>query len=575
MTKTLLVLLSVALLLAFAVPAAAQEEDDDGVTTEITLGGRGADADGNPNLVSEYEPNEGGAEVGVTVTADRPWGHLFLDALYLDETDQDGRLIWDWHRRVRSDTTWTKLPHRLLHDRLGNLAAATNHGRIVEHTDLDPDSIYGIRYSRLEHRTEFQPTDRLVLSFEARNQEREGQRQLLTASHCASCHVIAQDRPIDERNTDVGGVAEYRFDRATFRASYTYRELEQDPTFLTLLFDDALQPELQIPIFDNRLSWDSAQGPQPVDALPDIEKQTLRLDFAAPQWGGVQLHASGVWSETENQFTGLSSEYQGIVASLGKALKGGWNLRWRGHAYTIDNDPVFVDIVEPASIAGPHRGRTYRDVYGFDPDFLRLSSLDRDVIDSRLDASYKLGGRQAGRLRLTWELEVVDRQFFEVAPEEMETTTNVLGVGWRGRPARRLKLEARLRHGEVDNPFTNVDGVFSINTSERVTSPFAPNADQYFDFQDGRIGDASGSPESFDELTLGLTHTGADRLFTARYRWWDGDNDEGDLADWSRTVQAATFSYWVTPAPDWEWFVAYARHESELSNPASVALFDG
>lgn len=576
MTRTHVGALSLLLLLlATGLPLAAQDGDE-GVTATVEIGGRAADAQDSPNLVSEYETDEGGVEIGIDWTADRAWGFLELEALYRDEDDQTGLLRWDWHRRIRSETTWNELPHRLLHDPLTNLAAATNHGRIVEHTDLDPDSIYGIRYSRLEHRTELQPSDRLQLALLVNNQEREGTRQIRTASHCSSCHVFGQDRPIDERNTDLGLEARYAWEKVVLRASYTWRELEQNPTFLTLLFDDALQPELQTPIFDNRLQWDSAQGPQPIDALPDVDKQVARIDLGVPSWGGVTFNASGVISETENRFTGLSSDYRALIASLARDLAGGWSLRWRGRAYEIDNDETFVDIAEPVAIAGPHLGRTYREVYGFDPDFVRLSALDRDVLESRFDATYELGGRRAGRLILSWDFDRTDRRFFAVTDDgETETTRNVLGVAWRGRPARRVQLKAGLRHGEIDHPFANPNGVFSTNTSVAVASPFAPQADQYADFQSARIGDATALPASFDELTLRASRSSAKSLLSASLRYWDGENDDGDLTDWAKTVQSGVLSYWAQPAPEWDWFVAYARHETEIESPASIPLFDG
>lgn len=50
-----------------------------------------------------------------------------------------------------------------------------------------------------------------------------------------------------------------------------------------------------------------------------------------------------------------------------------------------------VDAVERLAIAGPQADRNYRQIYGFDPDYLRRSSLDRQVFDSRLDLSRRLG----------------------------------------------------------------------------------------------------------------------------------------------------------------------------------------
>jgi len=561
-----------------AAPMWAQEDGPESTAEETTvgieIGGWASDTDGSLDVVSEYEPDEGGPQVGVDLEAVRDWGFLLLDGIWRNEDDQKLDLRFDVGRMVRSKTSYVKLPHRLLHDPLTNLATATNHGRIVQHTDLDPGSEYGIRYSSIAHRTELQMpgAERLTWALDVRNQEREGVLQHLTVSHCDTCHVISQDRPLDQRNTDVGLEGRYNWNNASLRVSYTFRELTQDPAILTLLFDDALQPELRVPIFDNRLQWDSAQGPQPIAGAPDIDKQIARIDLQLPK--GVS--AGGVWSVTENRFTDLASEFTGVTVAAGHAFPNRVSLRWRGRAYTLDNDEVFVDIAEPVSIAGPHAGLTFQDVYGFDPDFLRLSALDRDVVESRFDVGWRPGGRKAGRFKLLWQLEQVDRDNFAVTDDgKTDTLTNILGISWRGRPGKGWKLDTRYRHGEADHPFANPDGVFSANTGPRVSSPFAPGGEQYFEFQEERIGDASASPESWDELRVSVTRTLANSLVTGSWSWWDGDNTSGDLTHWSKTYQSATISLWSTPAPKWEWFAAFAVHDSELEAPASIPLFDG
>lgn len=567
------IILTIALLAVLMAPTWVAAQDDGGTTAEIEIGGWAADTSGAPDVVSEYEPDEGGPQLGLDLEADTDWGFLLFEGEVRNEDDQKALLDFDVGRMVRSHTAYVKMPHRLLHDDLSNLAAVTDHGRILRHTDLDPDTEYRIRYSDLDHRTEIQlpGAERFTFALNVRNQERQGVRQHLTVSHCDSCHVYGQDRPVDQRDTGVGVEGRYNWNRAALRVSYQVRELTQDPSFITLTFDDALQPELLLPLFDNRLQFDSAEGPQRVDLTPDIDKQVAKIDLTFPK-----VAANGVWSVTENQFTGLESDFTGVTVSAGHRFENANHLRWRGRAYSIDNDDVFVDIVEPEGIAGPHAGITYREAYGFDPDFLRLSSLNRDVLESRLDYTWRLGSREAGRLKFLWEIEQVDREHFAVTEDgDTETLTNVLGVSWRGRPARGWKLEARVRHGEVDNPFTNVDGVFSVNQSERVTSPFAPDADQYFDFQDARIGEGVGSPESWDELRAGFSRTGANSMVTAYYNYWDGENDGGDLTDWSRDYQSATVTWYSTPAPDWEWFATYAYHDSTLEAPASIPLFDG
>ena len=479
-------------------------------------------------------------------------------------------------RSVRSRTSYSALLHRLGRDPLTNLEAATNHGRFVWHTDRDPDRLYEIDYGVLSHRTELQfpAAPALTVGLGYRRQEREGYKQALTVSHCDSCHVTSQSRPIDETTEDASLDAAWAFPGGQVTASFLHRELREGVQSISLLFDDALQPELRIPIFDNRLSFDSAQGPVEVHQRPDITKDVGKIEVSLAEVAGFAVDLGGVWSSTENEVTGLVADYDGYRVTASRQLKENWQLRWRGRTYSIDNEDVFVDIAEPVSIAGPQVGRTYREAYGFDPDFLRRSALNRTVLESKTDLRYRVG-KKAGTFKFTWNLESIDRDNYEVAPGETRTTENVLGVSWWGRPRKGMRLRASLRHGDVDHPFAVVDGGFSTLVSPRVSSPFAPQAVQYFQFQDARVAETTNAPESWDELKLNFSQVFEGKTVSLSYRYWDGENQDGDFTDWSRTHQSATASMWGMPAPRWQWNLAYTWQDTELGFPIFIPIFDG
>ena len=196
----------------------------------------------------------------------------------------------------------------------------------------------------------------------------------------------------------------------------------------------------------------------------------------------------------------------GYLFTAAKRLSDDWSFRWRGRGYTIDNDDVFVDAVERLGVAGPQAGRTYREIYGFDPDYLRQSALSRDVVESNLDFTRRLG-KKSGRLRLFWNYESIDRDTFEVAPGETDTTTNLLGAAWWARPAKGWKTQVRLQHGETDNPFTNVNGAFSTLTSPAVPNPFHPDAAQYYTMRAAKVMDTTALAGSWDEIKVRGSYT--------------------------------------------------------------------
>lgn len=560
-----------------AAPPAAMAGDADTTEGHVEIGGRIADVTDSPNLAGEYLTADDGLVLDLSVATHQDWGSLFVDLRGVDPDEAEGSLDFDVKRMVRSHTSYASFLHRLGHRDLEHLEATSTNGKVVFHTDLDPGFEYDYTYEELFHRTELQLPNlpALTLAVELREQQRSGHTQAFTTSHCDTCHVKSQKHRIDEKTTDgtveavVGGAW------GRLRAAFTSRELTHGNPSVSVEFDNAVHPELQAPVFDNRLQYDDDVGPVPADLWPDVDKETSRLDLTLTDVAGFAVNAGGVWSETENRYTGLKSDYTGYVVNAARRLGDEWRIRWRGRAYSIDNDDVFVDTVERVSQAGPHAGQTYEDVYGANYDWWRLSALDRDVFESKLDASWRLGGA-AGTLRFLWDFETVDRDSYEVLPGETETTTNIFGATWRSRPAKGAKLEAAFRHAEVDNPYMLVDGACSTLESPRYDNPWNPDTPQYDDFHKARIAETTASPGSWDELRLmGSLSLGTSATVSATYRWWEGDNDDGDLTDWTRTNQNATLTFWSAPAASWDWYVAYSWLDSELDAPACIAIFDG
>lgn len=577
-SKLLGLVVAAVILVLPAVPALAQQAQSD-TTTEgsVEVGGWDASVDGSPDVVTEYESTDGGPDVAVDVESRGEKGSITFEAEVRDDNEFDLGLDFDVQRMIRSHTTYTGLPHRLIHDDIDNLAAVTDHGRIVQETDLDPNAVYGIDYKLLEHRTELQLPGAAGWTFGVgyRNQKREGDRQSLAVSHCDTCHVYSQSRPVDETTEDASLDLQYAWSGGTVTGSYEHRTLQEGTPFITLLYDDALHPELRLPLFDNRVQFDRDNGPQPIDQVPDVTKDRVKLQASFADVHGFLINVGGVWSETTNDTADISSEYLGSVLNVVRRFQNRWNLAWKLRTYSLETDDVYVDITEPVSIAGPQVGKTYRQVYGFDPDFLRRSSTNRDVIESRLTASRRFG-RKAGTVKLSWDFENVDREYLAVAQDgSTDTTENVFGISWWGRPRKGVRLEASARHGEVDNPFLAIDSQYSTLRSTTVASPFDPNAAQYYQFQAARIGDGTALPESWTELRLRGSYTFGTNNLSGSYRWWDGDNNSGDLTDWSRTNQAAMATLWMAPAPEWSWYLTAAWNDTELDLAASIPLFDG
>ncbi len=546
------------------------------VESQAEIGLYGTDITDSPDMAAEYYDHEDGPTANVTVASHQKWGSLYFLGAFQSSDTNAGELTFDLKRILRTQNFYETFIHRLGHDPMHNLESTSTNGKVVWHTDLDPDQEYDLDYSVLDSRTELQlPSLRPVtFGFTYRDQRRDGHRQAFTTSHCDNCHIYSQKHALDEKTTDATIDAKVSWRGGFAKASLTTRELRHGTPSVPITFDDALHPELQAPVFDNRLQFDSDVGQVPADLWPDSDKDRTRVQLVFTNVLGMTVNANGVWSQTENRFTGLKSDYSGYVLSAARGWKSGWRFRWNGRIYTIDNDDIFVDVNDRPSIAGPHAGQTYEDVYGIDYDFVRTSTLDRDVFESRADVSKRLG-RKGGTLRFQWNYDTIDRENYEVMPGEHSTTTNLLGASYRVRPLKGWNLEANLKYADVENAFTLINGACSTLVSARYTNPWNPETPQYDEFHQARIADTSASASSWARADLRLGYTTGTTTIFGKYIYYDGDNTDGDLADWSKTTNTALLTVWSAPTEHFNWYATYTYLDSDLGLPACIPIFDG
>lgn len=575
--KALKTIVLATLLIASPFAAAADDsENDNSFEGSIELGGMMTDLDGSPDMAAEYSTLEEGVVGKVKMTSYQDWGAFDLKFKYMAEDQFAGDLDFDIKRMVRSHNTYTKFPHRLGHEPMAFLESTSTNGKVVRHTDMSPDQDYVMDYSVFFDRTEFQfPGFRpLTLAVEFREQRRNGHTQAFTTNHCDNCHVKSQSHRRDQKTADGTLEASIGWKRGSVRARFTDRSLREAHTSVNGTFDKNLHPEAQTPVFDNRMQYDSDVGLVPVDLKPEIDKNTTRLDFRYATDNGFAITANGVWSETENRGSGNQAEYSGYVVTAAKRFGNHLRLRWRGKVYQTETDNVFIDTIERITPAGPQAGTTYYDTYGDNFDHTRYSVLNRDGLESKLEGSYRFG-RKLGTLRGYWNFKEIDRDFFEVAPGERKTTSNVLGLSYRVRPAKGLRFDAELKAGEISDAFMIVDGTCSTLVSDRYANPWSPETPQYYDQHQTRIGDGTASASSWNEVAASVGWNFGQSSLTGRVGYWDGDNRDGDLTDWSKERTTANITFWSPGGENWSWYAAWAYQDMTLGSHVCVPVFDG
>lgn len=574
--KQLKIFVLAALLSALPLAVTAQEDESTNDTTgSIEIGAMWTDVDGSPDKAAEFRTTEAGPVGKVKLSTFQDWGSLDFGVKYLATDENRGYLNFDIGRTVRSHNSYNKFPHRLGHDPMVYLESTSTNGKAVVKDDLNPNQDYGVNYSVFQDRTEFQfaGLKALTLAVEYRDQKRSGHTQAFTTSHCDSCHITSTSHQRDQSTTDATLEALVGFKNMSFRGRFTSRELNEKYNTVDATFDKNLHPELQLPVFDNRMQYDSDVGVVPADLKPDIDKDIARLDFRWASDNGLAITANGVWAETTNQSSGNTADYSGYVANVTKRFKNRLRLRWQGKIYQTDTKSVYIEPIQRVTPAGPQAGTTYYDVYQelFNQD--RNSALNRDGLGSKLDASFRLG--RHGTLRGMWNYSYVDREYYEVLPGEKKTTTNLLGVSYRVRPMKGLRLDASLKYADVNNAFMLIDGACSTLVSEPWPNPWNPETPQYQDFQGERIAETTASASSWMKAELGAAWLTGKTTISGKYVYWDGDNSDGDLTDWSKNRTSFTVTAWTPGSADWDWYVGYAYQDMSLDVPLCIPVFDG
>ena len=573
-TKAIAALLALPLLLA--VTAARGQEAKSESSATVGVGAYHAEESGNPERVHEYSPDGSGPELLLRLEETAPASHFLLSAHTLGGTTQEMTLDFDVSRMLRSHTTYTKFLHRLPHNPLSYMDAVAP-PKVLQGTDLSPHDAYKVTYSLLESGLTFQHPDipRLTLGLLFRDQHRDGNHQSLTLGHCSGCHVYGQTRPVDEHAYDVGFQASLDLTKAVVTLRHEERSLTHGVDSVYLRYPRGIHPVLRTDIFSNRFQYDYRNGILPSDLQPEMDKRTTRLDLAAPDLKGFSLDLGGAWSNTENRRTGISYDYEGYRFATARRFgdQKRWSFRWRTAYYTLDSSDYFVDTAEPAAAAGPQMGRTYRDVYGLNPDYWRRSSLDRQVAESALSVGYRIGKR-TGSLEAEWLYRSEDRDYFTVLADSTETTTNRYRLTYRAKPWKGGQVRAIYERLEANHTYGNPNGTCTTATAPGNPSPLA--ATQYYVWRNARISDPSASPEKSDQWKVFATQNfGTRASLTASSRWTSQENREGDGTDWSRDLVSADLTFWHAPTPKVEWFATAALQRVKLDFPTCITLMDG
>ncbi len=556
-----------------ALPLGAEE-----MRGTVEVAGRSSSTDGNTNLAAEYRDTDSGTELRAAIEGAFEELYLALAADLRSDSDQRVSLTVDASRLVRSHTTYTRLPHRLPHDPLDNLRGSISDVKVIWSTDLEPTAQYGIRFDELTNRNEFQLASLpwLTVTTDLREQWRQGHRQSLALSHCSTCHLQSQGREVNEHTREAGLAARAIFGGWSATARVARRDLRERAPDPTRTYELVEHPAQRTPLFRDRMQYDARNGALAYDVVPTTSKDVARVELANGNLGGFAVALAGVKTRLTNTATDNQVEYRGASLLLARRIGSKGNLAVRARTYSIGSTDYFVDTTEPAAAAGPYAGKTYRERYGLDPDFLRRSAIDRSVQEATARYTHRL--RPGSTVTAQYDVRAIDRDTYQVAVGETTTLEQRLRLATTLRPAKGLTLRASASYADIRHPFAIVDGACNLEPLQTTptSSPLVPGSVQYWQIHAGRVADLSASPSSWAELKLSGTYQlGSSSMAALSLRYWDGANSDQDLNQWSRTLMAATASWNWAPAETSEIHVAASYGTRELEQHLCIPLMDG
>lgn len=399
-----------AFLLPFATPAGAQSVTAPVPPTPpqapstpspfqgaVTFGGAVNDNSGALDQASEYDVFRDGAlpRLGALLWGDAGKLRLGLSAQY-GGNQRDQAYVGDlnYARWLKVHASYTRMPHRLNHDPLTYVDAASGIGGtfVVGHTDTDPTAHYGTTRGVFQGRVEIAPPIIPALRFfvSHRQDNVDGNRQRLTTSHCATCHVVSYSRGVNEDTREISAGARLLLKRVNLDYSYMNRRFTEDQADLLHTYETGVHPATLADVFLNRLQYEARAGALPFDLTPSSRKGTHLVRGRVTLPGDSSLTGTFTRSDVENSDTSVGYTFTGGTGRLVIPIGSDVVFRTSYRRYEINADNVAVDVVELVSPAGPTAGLTYAQAYPTfgNPDFVRQSSLSRTPTDVGLDLTW-------------------------------------------------------------------------------------------------------------------------------------------------------------------------------------------
>ena len=592
-------------------------------TIEVRPGFHAVGVTNSKNRVGEYDTLDEGLNpnLGIKGTFMSGKGNFInFGGSYWENDDNSANVDLDIQRIIENNFEYSRFYHRLTHDQLkgfnGVQRYQTHDGHThkhiwVTHDDIDAGQDYYLRHSVIENKTKIRipSLPHIVFRFDYRNEQRQGQKQVMALSKCSSCHVVAMGRRIDEETVDYNPGIRATFGNArstllTLDYSFLYRTYDQKGRTPGNWYDEVVHPNgLHVPvgynpytnpsvsdpghIFDDRVQYQDDK--LPFNRIPDSDRTSH--SFKADLWSNpiaTEAYGGFTYTNVENQETSNAWDTKVFTGRITNLSIPNLSISARYRWLDIDNDDQYVDTNEPilpswtAQLGkpSPMPGMTYRDYYDYNPDFNRQSAMNRTVHQANFDARYRVGRHLTLRAGYEWkETDRSDWPEHAYSPDEeytkLKTTDNTFKIGATGR-YRRANATIRYTHRHSTDEIVNyrAAGETLFKESTLFRKPFHPRwmGEQYPERQARRVVDLSGIAEDSDEIFARVAyHIHPKMTAYGFFKWTDRDNDYG----WSYTAYMPSVALDIAINECLSFTLSYAYYWQKYNTDVWLPIFDG
>ena len=451
----------------------------------------------------------------------------------------------------------------------------------------------------------------------SRIETREGMEQAIGMSKCASCHVSAVGKNIDERTEEYTFGATGKFGLLTVDYEYLTRDFEEQAGNAVRWYQNAAGDAMYGPFFgskDDTLKLAKAsQILYEHDELefgktPDSEKDSHMLKARLDLPNNTSFTASYVKADIESKKTDepgtftiddkkLDSEYEGFNGKLA-TIFGPVRLSVRGGMYTIDGPEYSItyqarqDAIDKEAAANPANITSHYDNFNYTdptaPAYMPVtqeyeSAESRDVTEFGFDAVYRLA--HATTLRLGYEYENIDRDEKELG----ETETNTFKISAKSRINKTLSGRISYEYQDIDEPLAGAhvgiaqgigtadplgSGLSYLNTKDFTNLGANDKWAYYWNaVYPNRTLESTNQPDTVHETKLSTTWAPSANMaatFFMRYRY-----EENDDVHYEQNTFVPGVSFWYAPSTKLNLTMSYTFNNQDTENRACVGWYHG